>query len=79
MQVQFKFIANVGKSMHVADVTLENNVIIQQAYLAASQVQVLKSKDDLYTADVPSWLIMNKIQEEKDQYSVQDILSAVGK
>lgn len=76
MQIQFNFIANVGKSIHVTNVTVQDKVVLDTAYLAASQVNILKSKENLYTADVPAWLIMNKIQESKDQYTEAQILAA---
>ena len=72
--LKIQFISNgyVGKSIFATDITLNKQVILPSAYLAASQVTIIddndKGQDNVkVTALVPTWLIESKIQDYKKE------------
>lgn len=72
LKIDFTFISTVGMSIYAEDIKLDGITIIDKAYLATSQVQLLNdvNVEDLtdpcdVQALIPEWLLRSKIEQYK--------------
>ena len=72
IKIDFTFINQVGMSIYAEDIKLDGITIIDSAYLATSQLQLL---NDVNVAEldvpcdvqamIPDWLLRSKIEQNK--------------
>ena len=87
INIDFTFVDTVGMSILAEDIKLDGVTIIDQAYLATSQVQLLNDvnvNEITVPCDVqgliPDWLLRSKIeqnkaeQQEASNKTVQDLI-----
>ena len=72
IKIDFTFVDTVGMSILAEDIKLDGVTIIDQAYLATSQVQLLNdvNVNDIdipcdVQALIPDWLLRSKIEQNK--------------
>lgn len=72
LKIDFTFINTVGMSIYAEDIKLDGITIIDKAYLATSQVQLLNdvNVEELTVpcnvqALIPEWLLRSKIEQYK--------------
>ena len=72
LKIDFTFINTVGMSIYAEDIKLDGITIIDKAYLATSQVQLLNDVnfEELTVpcnvqALIPEWLLRSKIEQYK--------------
>jgi len=72
IKIDFKFVDTVGMSILAEDIKLDDITVIDQAYLATSQVQLLNdvNVNELTVpcdvqALIPDWLLRSKIEQNK--------------
>ena len=87
VKIDFTFVDVVGMSIYAQDIKLDGVTIIDSAYLATSQVQLLNDVNvneitvpcDVQ-AMIPDWLLRSKIeqnkaeQQEASNKTVQDLI-----
>lgn len=86
-KIEFTFVDTVGMSILAEDIKLDGVTIINQAYLATSQVQLLNdvNVNELSVpcdvqALIPDWLLRSKIeqfkaeQKEASEQTVKDLI-----
>ena len=87
VKIDFTFVDVVGMSIYAQDIKLDGVTIIDNAYLATSQVQLLNdvNVNELTVpcdvqAMIPDWLLRSKIeqnkaeQQEASNKTVQDLI-----
>ncbi len=87
VKIDFTFVDVVGMSIYAQDIKLDGVTIIDNAYLATSQVQLLNdvNVNELTVpcdvqAMIPDWLLRSKIeqnkaeQQEASKKTVQDLI-----
>ena len=87
VKIDFTFVDVVGMSIYAQDIKLDGVTIIDSAYLATSQVQLLNdvNVNELTVpcdvqAMIPDWLLRSKIeqnkaeQQEASNKTVQDLI-----
>lgn len=77
VKIDFTFINTVGMSIYAEDVRIDGITIIDSAYLATSQVQLLNDVNvtDIsvpceVSAMIPDWLLRSKIEQSKAEQQI---------
>lgn len=77
VKIDFTFINTVGMSIYAEDVRIDGITIIDSAYLATSQVQLLNDVNVMdisvpceVSAMIPDWLLRSKIEQSKAEQQI---------
>ena len=77
VKIDFTFINTVGMSIYAEDVRIDGITIIDSAYLATSQVQLLNDVNVMdinvpceVSAMIPDWLLRSKIEQAKAEQQI---------